>query len=102
MTYQRDLKKVTKKHPNTTKTVCKIIKEIEAKGIPAKALRMVGLNKAPVYKIHTRIGRFGKHRGRFIFHYENGNVVPLFIFFKGDREDVTSKEIIKAMRAAGL
>jgi len=37
-----------------------------------------------------------------IFFYEDGRVVPLFIYAKADRENVLTPEIIDALRAAEL
>lgn len=102
MTYQRELRKVTRKHPNTTRTIEWIVSSIQADGLPASATKIPNLGGMPVYKMRTRIGRAGKRRGRLVFHYENGKVTPLFIYFKGDREDVTPVEIIEALRAADL
>lgn len=100
--FRRRLNRINRKHPGTKRLVEELLEKIEADGVPPNADRIPGIKGQPVFKIRTKIGNRGKRAGRLIFHYKDGKAEPLFIYFKGDQEDVTPIEILDALRAFGL
>ena len=100
--FRRQLRQLDRRHRGTTEQVEQLLNAIRAKGIPERALRIPRVKGAPVYKLRIQLGESGTRQGRLIFFYEEGRVVPLFIYAKSDRENVLPPEIIDALRAAEL
>ncbi len=100
--FSRQLARLNRKHPGTSRRVNDTIGKMTANGVPESAFRIPGINGEPVYKLRIRIGHHGSRACRLIFHYKNGIVEPLLIYQKSDKEDAAPAEIIAALRAAGL
>lgn len=101
-TFQRQLNKLEKKHRGAAAAVGDVLAEIEANGVPEKAIRFGGLDGAPVFLLRIRIGRHGTRSSRLVFHYRDGSVTPLFVYSKNEMEMVARDEITAALRAVGL
>ena len=100
--FRRQLRRIDRKHPGTADAVAGTLEDIANRGVPHKALRIPGLQGAPVYKLRIPLSGAGTLAARLILHYDGKVPTPLFAYTKADTVDIATREIRNALRAAGL
>ena len=96
-TFDKSLKKLSRKHPDLPKTI-----EEALVGF-ASARKPIGnkiplLDGQPVFKVRLPLGNRGKLSGtRFIYYCDDDRILALFLYAKSDQSDVTLKEIMEVL-----
>lgn len=101
--YDHALKSLSKKHRSLPENVEGLLTRIAAGGPTPNCDQLEGMDDRPVYKVRVPIEGMGLRKAaRLIYFCDHAEVVALFIFVKGDKENVPQKEIREALKAAGL
>ena len=96
---KRDLKSLSKKHPSLKQTVPDLLRKIADHGPTRTCRRIQRHGGTPVYKVRVPIEGMGlSQAARLIYHCSHARVTGLFLFVKGDRENVPQKEIQDALK----
>ena len=101
--FERSLTRLTNKHRVKTETVDEALAEYASKGPGKTSQRIGGLGEVEgsVYKDRLKLAGAGKRDGaRIIYLCNDSLVLALFLYAKGDRKDVSPKEIRQALEAA--
>ena len=97
------LKKLSKKHPSLQQAVPALLTKIAGHGPTRICRRIQYQGGTPVFKVRVPIRGMGlRQAARLIYYCDETQVVGLFLFVKGDQENVSPKEIQDALRQAGL
>ena len=97
------LKKLSKKHPSLQHVVPNLLTKIAGHGPTRICRRIQYQGGTPVFKVRVPIRGMGlSQAARLIYYCDETQVVGLFLFVKGDQENVPPKEILGALKQAGL
>lgn len=100
--FDKQLKQLAKKHRELPQAVSKALDHASGQPVPPGDL-IPGLGGAPVYKERIAFGNTGKRGGaRLISYCGEALIAPLFIYVKGDTDDIPKAMIAEALAAAGL
>jgi len=100
--FEDNLKKLAKKERAIDQVAREALSEIAAaEHVPGD--QIPGLGGAPVYKLRLACGNRGKRGGyRLIFYCAERLVRGMFVYKKTETEDIPTKVIAFALKAAGL
>lgn len=95
--FDRELKKLSKKHHGLTKKVEDTLDKLAADSIP-DGDQLSGFDEHPLFKIRCGTGTIGKRKGaRIIYYKDDSGLGPLIIFLKNMKTDAMRKEITKRL-----
>ena len=101
--FNRDLRKLSKKHPDINASITGALDEISRKGLENTDNLIPGLGGRPVYKRRLKLGNKGKQAGvRLIFYFTESILIALFVYAKGSKENVPPREIAEALKSVEL
>ena len=96
-TFDKLLKKLSKKHPDLPKTIEKELVRFASARKPI-GNKIPHIDGRPLYKERLPIGNLGKRRGaRIIYSCDDDRILALFLYAKSDRSDVPLEEINKVL-----
>ena len=100
-TFDRELKRLLRKHHNLEQEICTTIQKFVNDGETGS--RIPGLSGLPVFKTRTKLNNTGKRGGlRLIIYCDCQSVIPLFIYSKSDIGNIPIKEIRDALKNLGI
>lgn len=95
--FDRELKKLNKKHRGLTEEVENILDGLASNRMP-DGDRLKGYGEHQVFKIRCGIGTIGKRKGaRIIYCRDDSGLGALTIYLKSRKADVLSREIMNRL-----
>ena len=102
-TFADNLKNLSKKYAGLSGAVDAALNQYAATGESATSFRLIRVKGLPVFKDRLAFGNRGKRgAARIIYYCDPERVLALFLFAKSKREDAPTREILDALKSAGL
>ena len=102
-TFADNLKNLSKKYAGLSGAVDAALNQYAATGESATSFRLIRVKGLPVFKDRLAFGNRGKRgAARIVYYCDPERVLALFLFAKSKREDVPTREILDALKSAGL
>lgn len=100
--FERDLTRLSRKHPELPQTITETLDRYATEEPPAR-YRQQGVGGLSVFKERLPLRGVSKRRGaRLIFYRDDERVVALFVYTKSSTSSVPEKAIRKALASAGI
>ena len=101
--FDRDIKQLSKKHRQLSGAIDQKLDELVVANDPSADGPLRGLKGLPVFKVRVAHGNSGKRgAARMIYYWNEGLVMPFFVYVKNEVDDIPEKSILRALQDAGL
>ena len=101
--FARSLKGLSKRHPDLNGAIITALARYATSGPTKTSQQIPRLKGAPVFKDRLAFGNRGQRGGaRIIYYCDAECVMAMFLYLKGEQEDVPVNEIWDALKQTGL